>query len=133
MDRLRWIFLSVVLVRLCTSVAWGAEMSQRQVLVVLKNPFDEPLTISLLDGVDGRFYVAKVAWSVDARVLRVYQELSQAGGTIFALFESDAPAEGLTEALRKRPEVLAASVNGSLRVPLSPDMKEASRSAPSSD
>ncbi|PIE54661.1 MAG: hypothetical protein CSA35_04635 [Dethiosulfovibrio peptidovorans] len=116
MDRLKWVISAVFLVTLLASMAWSSGASDGQVLVVLKNPFDEPLTIQALNGVAGRFYVAKVAWSVGARVVSVYQELSQAGGTVFALFESDISAEDLTAALRERPEVLAVSVNGTVQI-----------------
>ena len=66
---------------------------------------------------EGRIYVAEVAHSVGARVVNVYESLSAAGGTIFALFASDRQTtEQLVEALGKRPEVLAVSPNHEVRM-----------------
>ena len=117
-------FLLVALAR-----AWGAssaaDAAERavpgQALVVLKNwlikdGVEEPLTEAALASVEGRIYVAEVAHAVGARVVQVYEELSIAGGTVFALFASERQtAEQLIEALKKRPEVLAVSPNRQIR------------------
>ena len=118
MGRIRLaVFLLCALTATCSAAFAGAPASPGEALVVLKNGLTEPLTEEALASVEGRIYVAEVAHSVGARVVNVYESLSAAGGTIFALFASDRQTtEQLVEALGKRPEVLAVSPNHEVRM-----------------
>ena len=118
MERIRLVvFLLSVLLTVCPAAFADAPAAPGEALVVLKNGLAEPLTEEALSSVEGRIYVAEVAHSVGARVVNVYESLSAAGGTIFALFASDRQTtEQLVEALGKRPEVLAVSPNHEVRL-----------------
>ena len=118
MERIRLVvFLLSVLLTVCPAAFADAPAAPGEALVVLKNGLAEPLTEEALSSVEGRIYVAEVAHSVGARVVNVYESLSAAGGTIFALFASDRQTtEQLVEALGKRPEVLAVSPNHEVRM-----------------
>lgn len=111
------VFFLVALMLTCAAASAAEHAALGQVLVVLKNGLEEPLTEEALVGVEGRVYVAETAHSVGARVERVYENLSVAGGTIFALFVSERQtSEQLVEALRKLPEVLAVSPNHKVHI-----------------
>ena len=111
------VILLSVLLAACPAAFAGAPAAPGEALVVLKNGLAEPLTEEALASVEGRVYVAEVARGVGARVVNVYESLSAAGGTVFALFASDGQTtEQLLEALKKRPEVLAVSPNHEIRV-----------------
>ena len=111
------VILLSVLLAACPAAFAGAPAARGEALVVLKNGLADPLTEEALASVEGRIYVAEVAHGVGARVVNVYGSLSAAGGTVFALFASDKQTtEQLIEALKKRPEVLAASPNHEMRV-----------------
>ena len=100
-----------------------------EVLVVLKNELKEPLTAADVMSAEGRFYVARVAQTVGARVAHTYDALSEAGGAIFALFASESKTtEELLEALKKCPEVLAASPNREVRIQAEPKEKTTPKS-----
>ena len=118
MERIRLVvFLLSVLLTACPAAFADAPAAPGEALVVLKNGLAEPLTEESLSSVEGRLYVAEVAHSVGARVVNVYESLSAAGGTIFALFASDRQTtEQLVEVLEKRPEVLAVSPNHEVRM-----------------
>ncbi len=97
---------------LVAGVAFAGEAVSGEVLVVLKNELGAPMTEKLLNGVEARLYVARVASGVDARVACTYGSLSEASDTIFAFFVSDKKTtEQLIAALEKCPEVLAVSPN----------------------
>lgn len=125
MERVRLAAFLLVALVLALGASAAADAAERaapgQALVVLKNGLakngaEEPLTEASLASVEGRIYVAEVAHAVGARVVQVYEELSIAGGTVFALFASERQtAEQLIEALKKRPEVLAVSPNRQIR------------------
>lgn len=111
------VILLFVLLMACSAAFAGAPAALGEALVVLKNGLAEPLTEEALASVEGRIYVAEVAHGVGARVVNVYESLSAAGGTIFALFASDKQTtEQLVEALEKCPEVLAVSPNHEVRM-----------------
>ena len=73
---------------LVAGVAFAGEAVSGEVLVVLKNELGAPMTEKLLNGVEARLYVARVASGVDARVACTYGSLSEASDTIFAFFVS---------------------------------------------
>ncbi len=111
------VILLSMLLAACPAAFAGAPAAPGEALVVLKNGLAGPLTEETLASVEGRIYVAEVAHGVGARVVNVYESLSAAGGTIFALFASDKQTtEQLIEALEKRPEVLAVSPNHEVRM-----------------
>ena len=111
------VILLSMLLAACPAAFAGAPAAPGEALVVLKNGLAGPLTEEALASVEGRIYVAEVAHGVGARVVNVYESLSAAGGTIFALFASDnLTTEQLIEALEKRPEVLAVSPNHEVRM-----------------
>ena len=115
------VILLFLLLAACPAAFAGAPAVPGEALVVLKNGLAEPLTEEALASVEGRVYVAEVAHGVGARVVNVYESLSAAGGTIFALFASDRQTtEQLIEALKKRPEVLAVSPNHEMHMMGSP-------------
>lgn len=124
MDRIRCMVLVLfALLAACPAVA-AERSAPGQALVVLKNGLKGPLTQEALLSVEGRVYVAGVALGAEARVVEVYDGLSVAGGTIFALFASDRhTTEELIAALKKRPEVLAVSSNREVRTMGSADVR----------
>ena len=134
MGRIRLaVFLLCALTATCSAAFADTPAAPGEALVVLENPLTEPLTEEALASVEGRLYVAEVAESVGARVEKVYPSLSEAGGTVFALFSAKGQTtEQLVEALKKRPEVLAASPNKRVRlvggVPASAD--ESNKASP---
>lgn len=97
---------------LLVAVAFAGEAVSGEVLVVvLKNELGAPMTEKLLNGVEARLYVARVASGVDARVACTYGSLSEASDTIFAFLSPIKTTEQLIAALEKCPEVLAVSPN----------------------
>lgn len=118
MERLRLaVFILVVILAVCSAAPAAERPAAGQALVVLRNVLTEPLTEEALASVEGRIYVAEIAHSVGARVEKVYESLSVAGGTIFALFTSERQTtEQLVEALKQCPDVLAASPNHEIRM-----------------
>ena len=117
LERIRLaVFILGMFLAVCPAASAAERPAAGQALVVLRNGLAEPLTEEALASVEGRIYVAEVAHSVGARVEKVYESLSVAGGTIFALFASERQTtEQLVEALKQCPEVLAASPNREIR------------------
>ncbi|NLL36429.1 MAG: hypothetical protein GX256_02765 [Fretibacterium sp.] len=114
-------FLATGLLLILGFVTGACEAAPRplgEVLVVLRNELTKPLTASVVMSAPGQLYVARVAHTAGARVAHTYDALSEASGTIFALFTSDTQTtEQLLESLKNCPEVLAASPNRKMQVP----------------